>query len=151
VESELYLNRFVFTNKSTIGELSWKGGEFECNTLEDTCRRDKNLNKKLDPSEKVYGETAIPSGRYQVKMQWSARYQRKMPFLQNVPMFEGIMIHWGNFPKDTFGCILVGDHDPDSPDFVSGSQKAYNDLEPKLAKALTLGPLFINVQGGLQS
>lgn len=151
-DAELYLNRMIYTDESTIGDLFWKGGEFECNTLEDTCRRrDKNSNGRLDADEKVYGQTAIPAGRYEIKMEWSEHYKRKMPFLQNVPLYKGIMIHWGNWAKDTNGCILTGEKLPGQDDFVSASQKNYNELEPKILEALKNGPLFINIQGGLKA
>ena len=58
--------------------------------------------------EKVAGKTAIPTGRYRVVMSYSKTYKRRMPFLQNVPHFTGIMIHTGNSVDDTRGCILVG-------------------------------------------
>lgn len=152
MDSELQLNRLIFTDKSTIGDLYWRGGEFECNTLEDTCRRDKDNDGKLDKEEKVYGETAIPAGRYEIKMQYSETYKRMMPYLQNVPLFNGIMIHWGNWAKDTKGCILVGEKlAGGSPDFVSASQKNYNELEPKILEALKQGRLFINISGGLSA
>ena len=58
--------------------------------------------------EKIAGKTAIPTGRYRVVMSYSKTYKRRMPFLQNVPHFTGIMIHTGNSADDTRGCILVG-------------------------------------------
>ena len=58
--------------------------------------------------EKIAGKTAIPTGRYRVVMSYSKTYKRRMPYLLNVPHFTGIMIHTGNSPDDTRGCILVG-------------------------------------------
>ena len=54
------------------------------------------------------GKTAIPEGTYKVKLAWSQKRGRKVPWLQNVPHFTGIQIHTGNVPKHTEGCILVG-------------------------------------------
>lgn len=103
----------------TIGNLYINGTLF-CNTLED---RDRGL-KKTDTlstikSKKVYGETAIPIGKYIIDMDVvSPKYSAvkwyknlcngKIPRLRNVPGFEGILIHPGNTPFDTHGCILVG-------------------------------------------
>lgn len=148
METNLYLKRIIFTDNSTIGDLYWDGGNFECNTLEDTCRKRAGDDNILQASEKVWGETAVPAGRYEIKMQWSTHYQRKMPHLQNVPYFSGIMIHWGNFPKDTLGCIILGVKDPKAPDFVAESHIHYNEFEPKVLAALEKGQLFINIDGG---
>lgn len=70
-------------------------------------------------ARKVYGETAIPTGRYLVRMdvvspkyngyQWyRTNCQGRMPRLENVRGFEGILIHPGNCALDSYGCILVG-------------------------------------------
>lgn len=103
----------------TIGNLS-VDGEWLCNTLEDT---DRGLwiydSLETIKSKKIYGETAIPKGRYKVDMDVispkysQVAYYRKltrgyMPRLRNVPGFEGVLIHPGNGPEDTLGCILVG-------------------------------------------
>ena len=82
--------------------------------------------KQSDPlvtiqKKKVYGETAIPTGIYKLEMNVvSPKYslvkwyqdlcKGKMPRLLNVPGFEGVLIHPGNTPLDTFGCVLVGDN-----------------------------------------
>lgn len=95
---ELKLTRKWFSARETIGELSAEGLVL-CYTLEDVVR---------PKGEKVYGSTAIPAGRYQVKVTMSARFKKELPILLDVPMFEGIRIHGGNTYKDTEGCILVG-------------------------------------------
>lgn len=148
MQTNLYLKRQIFTDNSTIGDLYWEGGEFETNTLEDTCRRRSGPDGVLQLNEKIFGETAIPSGRYEIQMAWSEHFKRKMPFLLNVPFFTGIMFHWGNSPKDTFGCILVGHEKLTSPDWVESSMKSYNQFEPKIIAALEKGRLFISIDGG---
>lgn len=105
-------------NDYTIGKLFIDNIYF-CDTLED---KDRNLNYKMSESEikkiKVYGSSAIPTGEYIIDLNtisskfknksWAKPYGGKLPRLLNVKGFEGILIHVGNTPIDTLGCILVG-------------------------------------------
>jgi hypothetical protein len=82
-----------------------------CDTLED---RNRDLNRDGDLNDagegKVYGKTAIPFGTYNVVVSMSPKFGRELPRLENVPHFDGILIHRGNTDDDTLGCILVGEN-----------------------------------------
>lgn len=105
---KITLRRIARKDKYTIGKL-YLDGVYFCDTLED---KDRGLTKSMPLSEinakKVYGETAIPVGTYAVKITYSPKFKKNLPRLYNVPGYEGILIHSGNYPKDTLGCILVG-------------------------------------------
>lgn len=89
---ELLVERKWCKPDYTIGRL-YIDGEFFSNTLEDRVV-DVNKNGVFDGNEKkVYAESAIPYGRYQVIYNWSPKFGRNMPRLLNVPHFEGILIH----------------------------------------------------------
>lgn len=106
---ELLLERKYCKEKYTIGNLC-VDGVFFCNTLEDTVR-DINKNGIFDCGEiKIYGETAIPYGEYEIKVTYSPKFKRELPLLLNVPCFEGIRIHRGNTHRDTLGCIILGEN-----------------------------------------
>lgn len=95
---QLILDRIFKGPDYTIGKL-YIDGEYFCDTLEDTVRDKKIPNK-----------TAIPAGTYKVIVNTSPRFKRLLPRLLDVPGFEGILIHRGNTPEDTSGCILVGEN-----------------------------------------
>lgn len=106
---KLRLVRRFFADTYTVGTLYINDVRF-CDTLEDK-NRDLNKNGKFDNGEKkVYSETAIPFGAYEVTLTRSPKFGRDLPRLLNVPNFEGVLIHRGNTPKDTAGCILVGEN-----------------------------------------
>lgn len=96
------LRRIALEQTYTIGKIYAENAFPFCDTLEDKVRPD---------GVKVYGETAIPAGKYKMVITWSNRFKRKLPLLLNVPGFEGIRIHPGNTAVDTHGCILVGIND----------------------------------------
>lgn len=106
---KLELKRRFWGESYTIGSLSIDGKKF-CDTLEDKVR-DLNKNGVFDGDEKkVYAETAIPYGTYDIVVDYSPKFKRELPRLQNVKHFEGILIHRGNTAEDSAGCILVGEN-----------------------------------------
>jgi hypothetical protein len=130
---EMTLNRMIFTDKSTIGEL-WIDSKFFCYTLEPSCRNKANEHP------------AIPAKRYLVNLQYSNKFGRKMPTLCDVPDRTDILIHWGNFPEDTLGCLLVGGNK--GIDFVGNSRATYDKLYPIILKRTDNQMLFLTILGG---
>lgn len=99
---KLLLKRIALRDKYTIGRL-YIDGQYWCDTLEDRVR-DLNVERK------VSGETAIPTGTYDVVVNISPKFKRLLPRLLRVPHFEGVLIHRGNTAADSAGCILVGEN-----------------------------------------
>lgn len=93
------------TSDSTLSKMTCDG-EFMCFVLEDGHRQVKE-----------YGQTRIPDGTYQVTERkhggFYEKYRKRLghefvPWIQNVPGFEDILIHTGNEVTDTAGCLIVG-------------------------------------------
>lgn len=137
---ELKLNRIFLGNDYTIGEL-YVNDNYLCDTLEDKVRElpatcpytPKYQNCKC--KEKVYSETAIPAGTYKVKLTYSNKYKKIMPEICDVPHFLGIRIHSGNKSADSAGCVLVGEWDGKTPNWISNSRVNYNKLYDLLKSA----------------
>lgn len=132
---EIQVKRRWFNKKATIGEMFLDGDVFrQCYTLEDPVR-----------DEKIFGETAIPEGRYQIVLNYSERFKRIMPRLLDVPGFKGILIHSGNNPSQTEGCLLVGRIIVNG-EFIGESRSAFNDLFLKLEEANKHGKIWIDIR-----
>lgn len=108
--------RTEFTDTYTMGKF-YINNEYFCDTLEDTVRED---------GKKIYGETAIPAGRYDIIITFSPKFKRELPLLLKVPNFDGVRIHNGSYPKDTLGCILVGKRYADG--MLTNSRETINKL-----------------------
>lgn len=133
---KLKIERRYFSDDYTIGSL-YINDIFFCDTLEDP-NRDLNKNGVFDNGEsKVYGNTCIPFGTYKVELKYSPKFKRELPRLINVPSFEGILIHRGNYPKDTQGCVLVGENKAKGA--VLNSTKYEEKLVNILREAITSG------------
>ena len=117
----------------TIG-LVYINDTFFCNSMEDC---DRGLQQWMSVPEieaaKVYGETAIPKGKYIVTMDYSPKYKRAMPHIMNVKGFSGIRIHSLNTAKDSFGCIGFGYNDKKG--WISNSRATCAEFEKRLIAA----------------
>ena len=143
--------RKILNECDTIGDLYVSYPEepntlnFVCNTLEDKVRNPKGTKK--EDFKKVYGETAIPYGTYRVVITYSNAFQKKLPEILNVPLYEGIRIHTGNHKDDTFGCLILGDTPKISQtkSWVYNSKKNYEKFMKILEPAIKKGRVIIEI------
>ena len=106
----LLLKRRYLGETYTIGSL-FVDGEYFSDTIEDKVR-DYNKDGDLEDTgeTKVFGETAIPYGRYAIDLTVSPKFKRVLPLVKGVKHFTGIRIHRGNTAGDSHGCILPGEN-----------------------------------------
>ena len=94
------VERFLHHPDCEIGRV-YVNDQYFCFSIEDAFR-----------TTKIPGETCIPYGVYPLATRYSPRfskiYNHDMIWVQNVPGFEFILIHWGNTISDTEGCLIIG-------------------------------------------
>lgn len=107
---ELKVKRLYKKSDYTIGKM-YIDGQYFCDTVEDC---DRGLTSTMSEAEiakrKVYGKTAIPTGRYTVVVTFSPKFQRYLPLLLDVKGYSGIRIHNGKDANSSLGCIIVGEN-----------------------------------------
>jgi len=107
---KLLLNRVYLHEDYTIGKL-FVNGEYFSDAVEDKVRDANKDGDLLDEGEtKVYGETAIPYGKYKIELSMSPKFKRMLPLILDVKHFTGIRIHKGNTAQDSHGCIIPGEN-----------------------------------------
>ena len=135
----IYLYRIAKKLTYTIGRMYF--ADCKCDTLEDTVRELLDINGDGDFNDegegKIYGQTAIPAGKYEIKMEMSKNFKRLMPYLQDVPGFSYIMIHNGSDESHTAGCILIGENQ--KPGKLVNSRAWSDLLNQKLTEAEARG------------
>lgn len=95
IQTKLTLVRFNKDTDKTLGMLFIEK-DLECYTLEPPWKdNEKNIS-------------CIPKGEYKYKKYKSKKYNCTCLALYSVPKRNYISIHYGNYPWDTEGCILLG-------------------------------------------
>lgn len=124
------LYRDTLTPQATTGKL-YLEGNFSCFVLELPLRDGK-------PG------SAIPAGVYPIELApspkflanpdpWVQNYANRMPHVMDIPGRSLIMLHWGNEPTDTDGCLLVGKSR--LINYISESRLAFQQLYPLIEVA----------------
>lgn len=120
----LRLVRDEDNGKGTLGKLYYND-EFLCFTLENTWK---------DNEPRV---SCIPPGEYPLETKTYGKYYQiekvPIPILRDVPNRSEILIHWGNYPEDTLGCILVGDNKDNKRPAVWNSKNTWRRVYTKIA------------------
>lgn len=125
--------RMYFKDTYTIGKL-YIDGVYLCDTLED----------KVRPlGEKVYGQTAIPEGTYELRWAYSPKFKRNLPRVIDVPGFKGVLIHPGNVIADTEGCILPGENK--AKGLILDSRKYSEIINEVCERESRKGKMFIKI------
>lgn len=117
----------------TISRIYLNGGYF-CYALEDAGR---------PVGVKINGETCIPEGTYDITINYSNRFQRKMILLHNKKdhsvdrhgvRFTGIRVHGGNDICNTSGCVLAAHY--------TDEHKVWGSAESDLLSAIENNCLY---------
>jgi len=153
---ELLVKRIATGDESTIGAMYVIDRDAEVGDE----RSFRNFTMEDQPNEpKVPGETRIPAGRYRIKLRTEGgmhgRYSDKfdwhrgMLWLQDVPNFTFVYIHYGNYEKDTDGCILTGDGAQSNvldDGMVMSSVSAYTRLYQEIIDEVENGEVWITIE-----
>lgn len=144
---KLTLRRFKSDKESTVGVLT--GTSADCFIIEDQHQ-----------TTKVWGETRIPEGTYNIGLRSEGRFHNRylskfgkdfhkgMLCLYNKPnwvvendgkRFQYILIHIGNTEKDTAGCLLVNQIVDISKMTGQQSTSAYKRLYPIIRDKILKG------------
>ena len=119
--------------------INWK---FECYILQDG-KTGGGLNGKGRIPPGIYRLALRTVGEkhaaYTKRFEKTKGWHRGMIELVGVPNFTAILIHIGNVPHDTLGCLLTGTGEVKGKCMISGSSLAYERLYPKVRDAILSG------------
>ena len=128
----------TFNNKLYCISHIYVDGVYVCDAIEDT---DRGLDDSMSVSDikkiKVYAQTAIPTGTYDLtidiispkfyqKPYYKSFCNGRVPRVLNVKGFDGILMHGGKDEKSSAGCLIVGYNTIKGR--VTNSQQAFEKL-----------------------
>ena len=147
ISMTLDILRKEFYPNTTMGDFCVDGNIFS-HSLEDTDRQ-RQPDGFIMPWRKelkVYGATAIAYGTYEVIINWSNAFKRRMPLVLNVPDYLGIRIHNGITHHNTEGCPLIGYARSGETLIKPSSDAAFKEFFALLDSRLKKGKVFLNIR-----
>ena len=132
------LKRFS-SGPGVLGQL-FSGDHFLCYTLE--------------PPEDRPEHPCIPAGTYKLSLAFSPHFTpvlgHDMIHVEDVPGRSNILIHPGNYLRDTLGCIMPGrTFSTDGPEYeIYASRDAYSMLYPLVSGAILSEGVTLTIEEG---
>lgn len=123
---KIYLKRNPSTANATIGTIYDDAGQRICDCLELPWRNNERRKSCIPPG--IYPLMFLPNG--------SPSFKYPCFLLEDVPDRAAIMIHRGNYPKHTVGCLLPG---------TIASKESVTNSTAALTKLVALKPTSIVV------
>jgi len=96
------------------------------------------LPETFEGNQNVPDKTCIPAGTYPVLRAWSNHFERMMPHVDQVPGRSAIEIHYGNFPHDVLGCLLIGNKRINDTE-IGESREAFEEFDGDFENAIAAG------------
>lgn len=139
IPTQIVITRTSRDDWQTLGRLEVYRDEllYECKTLE------------LPWKDNQQDISCIPENHYPAGLHESPTFGDCV-WIQDVPDRSEILIHYGNYNRDTLGCVLVGkefiDIDGDGHKDVTSSKTTMKELLNVLKE-----PLFVNITNEITS
>jgi Steigviridae/Suoliviridae L,D-carboxypeptidase/transpeptidase len=142
---DLKIIRDVLDSRSTEGDFIVNDA-FECYTLELPVK-DGMPGSAIAPG--AYDLTLEPSPKFMASSDpWVQKYAKLIPHINGIAYRSHILVHWGDFPENTDGCVLVGRKR--GRDFLAESRLAFEALHAKLLSVWMAKELMrLQVIGGI--
>ena len=119
---KLTLKRTHHLKEATLGTL----------TIEDVTT--DHIYTLENPKRATDKDSRIPAGTYTCKPYSGTKY-KDVYIVENVPNRSAILIHWGNYEKDTEGCILIGNRRATNPQpMIMESKRCYERFRSLIGK-----------------
>lgn len=119
--NKLNLERIMASDDCIFGKLYFNN-DFFCFTLE---LPDRNNEEDI---------SCIPRGFYHCVKTISPKFGTTF-MIKDVPNRHNILFHWGNYPKDTKGCVLLGESMHISSNMVTNSKVIFEKFMKQLGDA----------------
>lgn len=150
---EILIERAYKKATYTVGRF-FIDGERICETIE---KKDRGLTQDMKEEDirrrKVYGQTAIPTGRYVVGFTYSPKFSQcsyakgggKIPLVYGVKGFNSIRFHAGTTARDSEGCVILGENK--AVGMVLNSAKTCEKVFARMYEAfLRNEPIFLTIR-----
>ena len=96
------------------------------------------LPELFEGQPNVPEKCCIPAGNYIVTRSWSNHFGQMMPHVDPVEGRSAIEIHYGNYPQDVLGCILIGNKRVSDTE-IGDSRNAFEEFNTDFENAIAAG------------